>query len=322
ARSFIWPAAQVFAGLAAMGLLGLRRRRIRFVTGTTVAGALLACETAFLLSAGTALFSSSPAYLTRTPAEVQLERAVGSSLVGLGSDECFTSQLGLVPDLNVALGVRELAMYDPLFPRSYYKAWRSSTGQAPAPPPSPGKPFSIYCPAITGASQARLYGVGFVLEPGGTAGPAGTAFVTRIGDEGLFRVPGAALATLSAPGRGGGYPPAGAPGTPVRVSRPGPASFGLTTDATGPTVLRLRITDVPGWHATIDGKPLHLRPFDRVMLQARVPPGRHVIDLHYWPDSFSVGLVLALCAAVGLLAASVASVAAGRRRRARERSPV
>jgi uncharacterized membrane protein YfhO len=36
------------------------------------------------------------------------------------------------------------------------------------------------------------------------------------------------------------------------------------------------------------------------MLQARIPPGRHVIELRYWPTAFSAGLVLALVAVVVL----------------------
>jgi uncharacterized membrane protein YfhO len=58
---------------------------------------------------------------------------------------------------------------------------------------------------------------------------------------------------------------------------------------------------VPGWHATIDGKPLSLQPFSGIMFQANIPPGRHTIELHYWPESFTIGIVLAACAAAGLL---------------------
>ena len=49
-----------------------------------------------------------------------------------------------------------------------------------------------------------------------------------------------------------------------------------------------------------------------VMLQARIPPGRHVVELHYWPDTFNIGLVLAVCSAAGL---TLAVVLERRRRR-------
>jgi uncharacterized membrane protein YfhO len=29
------------------------------------------------------------------------------------------------------------------------------------------------------------------------------------------------------------------------------------------------------------------------MLQARIPAGHHVIELHYWPTLFTVGLIVA-----------------------------
>ena len=58
-------------------------------------------------------------------------------------------------------------------------------------------------------------------------------------------------------------------------------------------VLRLRLTDEPGWHATIDGRPLALVPYAGVMLQARNPPGNHIVELHYWPETFTAGLILA-----------------------------
>jgi uncharacterized membrane protein YfhO len=88
----------------------------------------------------------------------------------------------------------------------------------------------------------------------------------------------------------------------------------ITTDTSSPQVLRLRLTNLPGWHASIDGKPLKLDSFAGVMLQARIPAGRHQIELHYWPDSFTVGLILAACSAGGLLVAAVVAVV--RRKRA------
>jgi len=53
------------------------------------------------------------------------------------------------------------------------------------------------------------------------------------------------------------------------------------------------------------------------MLQAELPAGHHVIELHYWPDTFNAGLCLSACSAAGLL---VAAMIATSRRRARVRS--
>lgn len=80
-------------------------------------------------------------------------------------------------------------------------------------------------------------------------------------------------------------------------------------------MLRLRLTDVPGWHGSIDGRPLKLQTFSRVMIQARIPPGRHTVELQYWPTTFTIGIVLAICSFVGLVSALVLSGFRARRHR-------
>ena len=96
------------------------------------------------------------------------------------------------------------------------------------------------------------------------------------------------------------------------VTHPTPSTWELTTRSAVPQVLRLRITDVPGWHASIDGQPVPISRFAGVMLQVEVPAGEHTVTLHYWPSSFTAGIVLAAAAAVGLLSALIVE---NRRRR-------
>ncbi|HLM94903.1 MAG TPA: YfhO family protein, partial [Acidimicrobiales bacterium] len=183
--------------------------------------------------------------------------------------------------------------------------------------------YSIYCPGISSASLARLYGVGFVLEsikaPGLRApGPKGAVFVTQVGKtEDLFRIRGAAAATLTPMPSKGRLPGLNAPGRPVPVTHPDPSSWKLVIKASSSQVLRLRLTDVPGWRATIDGRPLALKQFAGIMLQAEVPAGTHTVELRYWPATFSAGLLLAAGAVVGLV---VASMIPRLRRRSRSRS--
>jgi hypothetical protein len=45
-----------------------------------------------------------------------------------------------------------------------------------------------------------------------------------------------------------------------------------------------------------------------VMLQARIPPGRHTIVVRYWPTAFTVGLVLAGCSVAGLSVALLSEI--------------
>jgi uncharacterized membrane protein YfhO len=79
--------------------------------------------------------------------------------------------------------------------------------------------------------------------------------------------------------------------------------------------LNLHVSDVPGWHATIDGRPLALRASSEFDLRADVPAGSHDITLEYWPSLFTAGLVLAAIAVVGIgCALSVQWLRAHRRR--------
>jgi hypothetical protein len=311
-RSFIWPAATSVVGLTVVGALIVVDRRRR--NGDTrarlwAALTLLACETAFLLSAGAPLWTSTSTPFATTPAVEALQSSVGSSVVGLGASLCFLPPgLGLPENAQIAYGVQELALYDPMIPSSYYSSWRAVSHQPAGIPDD-----SVYCPGIGTAQLARLYGVSYVLERVGSAGPTGSTFVRSVGeDEDLYRIPGAGAATLSSLTADGGLPPDSAPGSPVAVTHDNAASWKVITDAGQAKVLRLRLTDVPGWHATVDGRPVPLESFAGVMLQMKVPAGRHTVELYYWPATFTAGLVLAGCALIGLLFAFIVAVVRGR----------
>jgi hypothetical protein len=329
AHSFIWPVVGTAVGLAvSLGLYALARHTKKQTSdfaddksvtklakvGGLAGGILLLCETGFLVAAGTPIWTSSPDFFSTPPAVASYQNTVGSSLVGFGPSACFLPPgLGLPTNDNDVYGVDELAIYDPAVPQEYFTAWKNATGQRAG-----YLTYYIYCPDITSASLARLYGASFVLEHQGVPGPAGSVFDKSIDNEDLYRIPGAARATLSPLDSTGGLPPIEAPGTPVAMSQPDPASWRLTTDTSTKEVLRLRITDVPGWSATIDGRPLPLQSYAGVMLQAVVSPGRHTIALQYWPTDFSLGLWLAAIAAVGLLL--WLAIAAFMRRRAKAHS--
>jgi len=311
ARSFIWPSVQVGLGLAVIAGLAMAGRRAgraahtsprRFGAGLWATGVFLACETAFLVSSGASLWSSSPGFLAPSPAEVTLGHTVGSALVGLGQSTCFTpGQLGTVPDANVAFALHEFAAYDPLIPQAYSPSWPAEVGQPPGQHPPKTVPLSVFCPAVTSVQVARRYGVGFVLEPPRAPGPTGSVLVRTVGGEGLYRIPGAAPATLVPLAPSGALPSLDALGAPVAVVHPDPAAWRLVTRSARSAVLRLRLTDVPGWHATIDGRPLPLRRYGNVMLQAPVPPGHHTIELRYLPTAFRAGVTFAAVVVVGLV---------------------
>jgi Bacterial membrane protein YfhO len=259
--------------------------------------------------------SSSPTRLTPTPAVAALQKTVGSSLVGLGTESCIASTFlggagqGILAQANVLFDVHELAMYDPLAPSAYYSVWHSLTGK------DGGSAYYYqFCPAVSSVNAARRFGVGYVLERPNTKGPSGSRFVKEVGGDDLYKIPGAAAATLVPSTAGGALPSNDKAGTPIAASHPDPATWKVATDSSTAQVLRLRITNVPGWHATIDGHPLSLMPFSDLMLQARVPAGRHSITVSYWPTSFTFGLVLS-AVTVGGLAVAITLEALHRRRR-------
>jgi hypothetical protein len=345
AESFIWPVTEVFVGIAVVvGFVVVHRRnRVRSVKGNRqtdgeltdrsepeasatirrgkyepsavpAAGirprlspgvwaglVLLTCETAFLVAAGAPLWSSSPTFFSATPAVAALQRDVGSSVVGLGQNPSYYCiGLGIMPDANDVFGLHELALYDPMVPKGYFTSFKALTGRSAG-----DQVDNEYCPALANVSQARLYGAAYILESAGDPGPTGTTFVARLGDEDLYRVPGSYPATLTPLPDDGSLPANGAVSTPVAVSHPNPASWRVVTDDTTPQVLRLRLTNIPGWHASIDGKPLTLESFGGMMLQARLPSGRHLVELNYWPATFTVGIVLGICSFAGLLGALI-----------------
>jgi Bacterial membrane protein YfhO len=321
AESFIWPVVETVVGLAVVATLTWVHRRANAAVGSRrpspvsagrLAGvALLACEAAFLVAAGAPLWTSSSTPFESTPAVVGLKGVVGSSVVGLGGTLCFLPPgLGIPENAQVAYGIDELAIYDPLIPSAYFSSWRAASNESPGIPND-----SVYCPGINTAKLARLYGVSFVLERAGSPGPQGGVFDKAVGNEDIYRIPDAGAATLTPLAADGGLPKADAPGVPVTVTHPDPSRWKLESDADSRQVLRLRLTNVPGWHASIDGRPVPLRTFAGVMLQVEVPPGRHTIELYYWPATFTIGLVLAGLAVVGLASAFTVYGLAQRRRR-------
>jgi hypothetical protein len=280
--------------------------------GRFVGGLLLVLETVFLVASGAQLWSSSSRVVTTTPAVASLAQTVGDATVGFGAFTCFDgpalTALGILPEANSLYGVHEFDLYDPVLPHAYLQAW-ALVSHTPAGVPI----YNSLCPALTTAEQARRFGVEYVLERLGTPGPTGSVFVRNIDNESLYQIPGAAAATVTPMASGGRFPYDDAPGTPVKVDHPSPSVWKLTVDGDQEQVLRLHLTDEPGWHATVDGRALKLVPYAGIMLQARIPPGTHVIELHYWPEAFTVGLILAACCTFVLLTVSAIAVFSRRR---------
>ena len=314
AASYWWAAGGILIGLALVGV-GVIDITVRPVNASPQSSGvplpthwtavrhwgaclLLALESAFLVVAGSSVWSASPHGAEATPAVKQLQRIVGSSVVGLGVSECFNTSIGIVPNANILFDIHEYGVYEPLLPSTYYTNWKDLTGH------SGGYPLvSAFCPAFTSASLARNFGVSYVLEHHDAPGPSGGIYVTTIANEDLYKIPESGLATVSSTVQSPSSTTVQKEKVVPGVTQPDPETWQLVTTADHAQDLRLRLTDVPGWSATIDGRPLRLRPYEGIMLQATVPAGRHVVTVRYLPTSFIVGLILA---AVGILGSVVA----------------
>ncbi len=319
ADSFVWPAVSTAVGVAAFGtLVVVDRRSVRRSEGVRrsswlvlgVAGSLLLCQTALLLAVDAPLPSSTSTPYPLTPGIAALQRAAGSSLVGLGNISYLTGGygLGLRPNTNVAYGIHEFAVYDPITPSVWFAKWKPTNGTRVG----VTSPFYDFAPGIPSAVVARRYGISYVLEPTGAAGPSGSVFDTRVGNEVLYRIPGAATATLVPESSSAAWPSTDVRGKAVSVDWPGSSEVRVLTNTSSAQVLRLRVASLPGWHATIDGRPLALTPYLSMMLQAHIPSGKHIIELRYWPDRFTAGLVIAACTVILFV---IAAFIAGRRSR-------
>jgi hypothetical protein len=319
AGSFIWPAVQagvVIAVVAALAMHGRLHRRQDSDSSSTGRRVTLACatalvvtEVAFLLTAAPGVQSSSPEAFAVTPAEAALQHLVGQSRLGFAACPSLTvfPSLGILPNANAAYGVSELSVYDATIPESYFSAWSAASGTPQLPAGS--DPLGVFCPSVSSASLAREFGVSYILAPPGSAAPSGTVLTATLDGEGVYRVPGAGLVTL-VPGR---VSSGEQPGTNVPAVGGNPASLRLHFAATQASTLEIHITDVPGWTATMGGRPLALHSLDGAMLEASVPPGVHTIVLSYWPPRFSLGLVCAGVAVLGLALMGLLHLLAGRR---------
>jgi hypothetical protein len=306
-QSFIWPFIGLGVGWALTAWLFLRPR-----SGRWVVAVLLVVESAFLVSAGAIQIGSSADGAAPTPAVTALQRAVGSATVGGGSyGPIKLCALGIPPEANIFFGIHQVDTYDPIVPKAYFDTWQAISDGSPG-----SADLDLFCPQFTTVAQARTLGVSYLLIKAGSPGPPGAVFVRhlrvplvqQIGNPlanpppsvDLYRVPGASQASAVPEPRPGVEPDRAAGGADVPIDQDDPSTWSMTTSFADERVLRLHLSDLPGWAATIDGRPLALRTFAGSMLEATVPAGHHVVVVHYWPKAFTYGLWAFLAGVLGL----------------------
>jgi hypothetical protein len=258
--SLWWPIGLVAACVLAGGLFLFARRFARRPSARriVVAGAvvLFGAESAFLLFSGVGINTYSKSFFPVTPAIARLKAVVGSGLVGLDTGTPTQSQtiepVGFYPNANLGYGIAEYAGHDPVIPQVYF----TSRGG-----------MSYVEPDIGSAALAREYGIAWILQEPGTSLPAppGTRYAGSFAGERLYAVPGATRFSLITRGGSGASRPVSS------IRHPVASSWTLRIDASAPSQLVMRVTDLPGWHASIDGRALALSRYRGLMLEAAVP---------------------------------------------------
>ncbi|MGH9296803.1 MAG: hypothetical protein ACRDZP_02360, partial [Acidimicrobiales bacterium] len=301
-RSLLWPAVLVLALVLAVALVRFLGARGRVLA----CAGLFAANCGFLLFAGVGINSYSHAFYPVSPAMAALARDVGSAVVGLDDGNASEVQdfvpVGVYPEVNLGYSFIEFAGHDPVLPQSYFEVLGN--------PQAKGGP-GFFEPDIASAATARHFGIGYILARAGLPAPRGARFVADVAGEGLYKVPGAARASLV--GQSGGRNPI------APLSHPSPSEYDFTLDGSGGALVVLHVTDVPGWHATLDGRAVALDRYGGVMMSFRLPSklgaGPHSVRLWYWPARLTYGLAAALAAVLGLVAYGLFCWMSARRRR-------
>ena len=65
-------------------------------------------------------------------------------------------------------------------------------------------------------------------------------------------------------------------------------------------MLLLTDTNYPGWHASVDSKPVEIVNGFYTFRAVPVPRGVHTVVFQFTPESFSLGLILSMISIVGL----------------------
>lgn len=312
--SLWWPVgcAVSCAVAAVMFVASSRPKREALRRSLVTAGALVltGAQFGFLVFSGVGINSYSHHFYPVTPVIAELQHLVKGGLVGLDTNDPSQVQgfppVGLFPNTNLGYDLAEYGGHDPLLPQSYFATWTT------VPRAGRGGP-GLFVPDINSATVARKYGIGWILQVEGSqiAPPAGAVLVATLAGERLYSVPGAARFSLVQPAHTAqsatGLAGPESAGRVTGVEHPVSSSWTLTTTSSAAAVLVMRVTDVPGWHATFDGRPLALSSYGGLMLQATVPAGRHTVHLWYLPGRLVDGLVLAFAAALALALAGVVS---------------
>jgi hypothetical protein len=310
--SLVWPtwtAGMLIVVALAFVVVPKRSETLRRWVSRGVAALFVGAQGAFLVIAGVGINSYFKNPFPTDGAVKTVQRVVGSGMLAADTPNVNCLNLpaarknkpcgirlwmgyGFFPNVQAGYGVDELAMHDPIIPERYFEAW---------PVPNAGQVFKgnvgVFSPSITSLALARRYGVTALLLPPGYPIPKGMNLVAEVPVGGSNR---AELATVPGSARFVFLDPGGSsPATVVSSKQTGDATFKVDVDVPTTSTLVMHLTYFSGWHVTANGRPLRVVPYEG-MFEVRVPAGTTQITAHYWPRTFTEGLVLAAAGVVGL----------------------
>ncbi len=219
-----------------------------------------------------------------------------------------------MPETNIPYGINYFGAYDPMLQKSYMSSWKYVTSQQSVSQKISPDGMGWFVPSFTNAAIARVYGIQYLISVAGKNGklylPSGTIPVFEEPGYTVSDVPNSHRFTLVNPD------------SMLRSAEIGSERDGrvqgwhwdsnnrltIEADASHAAVLLARISSVPGWHATINGKPAKLAVALGTMLSLKIPAGKSVIRLTYWPSTLTYGIILAVIALLVLLVLSIMGV--------------
>jgi hypothetical protein len=277
--SAVWGVAVV---LAVAYVMALRRADLRVGLASTV----VAVEALLLFAVPEA---SAPRRATVDTAPVEyLQRH-------LGSGRFFT--LGpLQPNYGTYFGLASLNVNDLPIPSSFGDYVTTSLDQAVDPSVfvgtlGGGRARSAPSPEAELLRNLHAYreaGVAYVLSPAGHPLPAGFTLVFRSPTSWIYRLAGA-------------EPLVTAPGCTATTDGD---TTGLVCSRA--TILVRHETLLPGWHATLDGRPVRLRAANGVFQSLHVGTGSHTVVFSYTPPYLDWALAAFAAGCLALLLGPIA----------------
>ncbi len=204
----------------------------------------------------------------------------------------YESSAIMPPNSATVYGLLDVAGYDSLQTKQYKGFLNEMNGGVESSPRENGN-MALTHEHAADSADAALAGVRYVLSP-----KFGAADATGGIDAGMSVLAQNATRPLAdVVGKSGIVEPA-------EVSDPSPNRVVVVSPVEGD----LTISDqwIPGWVATVNGRPAEIIETPSVFRTIRNVPARAVVEMRYQPDSFRVGLYLAGIALACLSASALA----------------